>query len=176
MWRLRWKGTWLCFGKIRRTADFLAKMAQHRIPRHAGGPKAWVHLPQSNSDSWQQNLRHGHSTRHLFLPVTMRQLIYPKSKVCQPHMCIYILLLPVLKFSIMMHMPPIASVIQILFQICWLLKEHPLVGTLSAVWQRSWHPLCRRQQPIERTWQWRWALIKWNEIVECIIIYNYRTL
>jgi len=33
MWRLRWKDTRLCFGKINRMAAFLAIMAQHRLPR-----------------------------------------------------------------------------------------------------------------------------------------------
>jgi len=96
--------------------------------------KGTVHLHQSNSDSWQQNQHHIHPKRHLFHLVTMRQLTYPKSRVCHPDMCIYILFLPVLNFSLLMHMPRIASVIKFSIQICRLINEHPLVGTLSAAW------------------------------------------
>jgi len=42
--------------------------------------------------------------------------------------------LPSAEFSLLMYLPRIASMIQILFQICWLMKEHPLISTLSAVW------------------------------------------
>jgi hypothetical protein len=34
----------------------------------------------------------------------------------------------------LMYMPRIASTIQIVIQICWLMKEHPLASTLSTVW------------------------------------------
>jgi len=71
---------------------------------------------------------------HLRQPVTMRQHNGPKSKVCHPNMGIYILLFPVLNVSILIHMPWIASPIKIFHQICWLMKEHPLVSTLSAMW------------------------------------------
>jgi len=159
MWRLRWKDTWLCHGKIRRTAAFLAKMAQNRIPRHTGDTKAWVHLHQSVSDSWHQNRCHIHLKCHFFHLVTLRQITYPKSKVCHPDICIYILLFPVLNVQILMHMPKIASVIKILIQICWLMKGHPQVSPLSAAWYCSWHQFCRQQQLIEQTWQRRLALI-----------------
>ena len=81
-----------------------------------------------------QNWHPSHPNRHLFHPVTMTQLITPKSKMCHPDMCISIPLFPVLNFSILMQMPRIASVLKILIQICWLKKEHPLVSTLSAAW------------------------------------------
>jgi len=134
MWRLRWKDTRLCFGNIRQTTAFLAEIAQHRIPRHTGDAMARVHLPWSNSDSWNQNQRHSPPKPQFIQPVTMSQLICPQSKVCHPDFCIYIVLFPVVNFSIMMHMPRIASVIKIWIQICWLMKEHPLVSTLSAAW------------------------------------------
>jgi len=74
--------------------------------------------------------------------------------------------LPLFRFSILMHLPSIASVIQIWVQICWLMKKHPLVCTLSAPWWWSWHPFCRQEQPSEQTWQWWWALIERNWILE----------
>ena len=172
MWRLWWKDTQLCFGKIKQTAAFLPKMAQHRIPRHSGGAKARMNLHRSDSDSRHQNRRHIRPEHCLCHLVTMTELTCPKLKVWHPDMCISILLFPARNFSIMMYMPRIASAIKILIQICWLIKEHPLVCTLSAVWYCSWHPFCRWQQPIEGTWQWRWALIEWNRFLECIIIYN----
>jgi len=98
-------------------AALLAKMAQHRIPRHAGDAMARVHLHQSDPETRHQNSRLIHPKRHFFHPVAMRQLTYPKSKVCHPDMCIYILLFPVLNVSILMNVPIIASVIKILIQI-----------------------------------------------------------
>jgi len=151
-------------------------MAQHRIPRHAGDAKSRVQRIQSDSDSRHQHRRHIHPKCHLFHPATMRQLMSRKSEVYHPDMCIYIRLFPVLNFSILMHMPRIASAIKILIQICWLIKKHPLVSTLSAAWSCSWHPFCRQQQLIARTWKWRWALIEWNGIFQCIIFYNQWTL
>jgi len=153
MWRLRWKDIQLCFGKIRWMAAFVAKMAQHRVPRHPGDPKAQVHLNRCDLDSRHQNRHDIHPKRHLFHPWTMRQVTHPISKVCHPDMCIYIPLFPVVNFSILIHMPRITSMIKIFIQICRLMKEHPLVSMLAASWQCSWHPVCRRQQPIERTWQ-----------------------
>ena len=134
MCRLRWNDTWLWFMEIKPTAAFVAKMAQQRICRHTGGAKAWVHLDPSDSDSRHMTRRHIHPKCHLCHPVTLRELTLPKSKVYHPDMYIHILHFPALNFSIVMHMPRIASTIQIIFQICWLLQEHPLVSTLSAVW------------------------------------------
>jgi hypothetical protein len=58
----------------------------------------------------------------------------PKQTVCHPAMCIYILRFPVLDFSIMIHMPWIASMIKIIFRISWLMMVHPQVSTISAAW------------------------------------------
>jgi len=134
MWRLWWKDTRLCLEKIKRTAAFLANMAQHRIPRNTGGAKAWVTVQESNWESRHQNRRHICLERHQCHLVTMKELTYLNSKVCHPDMCIWILLFPALNFSLLMHMPRIASAIKILIQICWLMGQYPLVSTLSAVW------------------------------------------
>jgi len=56
----------------------------------------------------------------------------PKSQICPPDMNINMLPLLALNFSIMIHMPRIANMMKILFQICGMMKEHPLVSTLSA--------------------------------------------
>jgi len=100
MWRLRWKDNWPCFRKVKLTAAFLAKLTQHRIPRHAGGAKAWVHLHQYDSDSQHQNWRNIRLAPHLCHPVPIRELRLPISKVFHPDMWLYLLLFPVLNISI----------------------------------------------------------------------------
>jgi len=128
------KDTRLRFRKIEPIAAFPAILAQHRIPRHARGANAWVHLHRSNSDSRHQirpHIRPGCRLCHL---VWLRELMMPRSRVCHPDRCIYILLFPAFNFSILRHIPTIASTIKILIQICWLMKQHPLIITLSAVW------------------------------------------
>jgi len=37
-----------------------------------------------------------------------------------------------------------------------------LLSTLSAAWKYCWHWFWRRQQPVERTWEWRRELIEMN--------------
>jgi len=44
------------------------------------------------------------------------------------------LLFPAFNFAIMIYLPRIASMMKILFQICGMMKKHPLVSTLSAAW------------------------------------------
>jgi len=151
--------------KIKRTAACLTKVAPQKIHRHAGGAVEWVHLHQN-----QLHLRPECHPRHL---VAVGELQAPKWKVCHPDMCIYIHLFPRLNFAIYMHMPRIASMIKIVFQICWLTKNHPLVSTLSAEWWCSCYPFCRRKQPFEGTWQWRRELIEGNGIFE---LYHYLQL
>jgi len=58
----------------------------------------------------------------------------PNLSICRPDMRIHTHLLAVLNSLRWMLLPRIASTIQISIQICWLMKEHPLVSTLSAVW------------------------------------------
>jgi len=126
--------------------------------RHAGGAEVRVHH--------NQNRRHLRPERHLRHMGIMSVLQVLKWKVCHPDMCIYILLFPALNFSILMHMATMASMIQILCDISWLMKEDPQVSTLSAAWKCSWHLFCRREHPIERTWQWRCTKIERNGIFE----------
>jgi len=157
-WRLRWKDTRQWFEKIRWTAAFHSKMAHQRICRHTWGGEARVHLDQIRL--------HLRPECHLCHLVIMRERQVPKSKLCHPDMCINILPFPTINFSILIHMPRIASTIKIFVQICQLMKEHPLVSTLSAAWKCSWQPFCRWEHPIEQTWQWWQALIERNRIFE----------
>jgi len=99
--------------------------------------------------------------------VTKIALKFPKLNVCHLDMCIHVLLFPKQDFSILMHMPRIASTRKIVFQICRLLTEHPLVSTRFEAWWCSWHPLCGREHPIERTWQW------WRTMIELTGIFEY---
>jgi len=130
-------------------------MAQQRIHWPTGGAKARVHLYQDG--------RHLGLESHLRHLMTMSAL---KQTGCHLDMCIYILCFPALGFSILIHMPRIASAIKISFQISWLTKVHPQVSTLSAAWQCSWQPFWRRQQPFEWTWQRRRELTEDNRIFE----------
>jgi len=123
-----------CFVKTKWTDAFLPTMAPQRIHRPTGGAEDRVHFHPTDTDSRHQNRRHHRLARHLRHPVTMRELYVPKSMIYHLVMCIHIHLFPVLSFSILMHMPRIDSTIQISIQICWLIKEYPLVSTLSAVW------------------------------------------
>jgi len=104
-----------------------------KIHRHAGDAKELVHLRQTDADSWLQSRRHLYPEHHLPRLVTIPELNVPKSAIWRQDMCIHILLLPALNSLLLMHMPRIASTIQILIQICWLMKEHTLVSTQSAV-------------------------------------------
>jgi len=110
--------------------------------------------------------RHLHLERDQSQLVTLREFKVPKTTECHLDMCIWILLCPALNFTILMHMPRIASAIKILIQICWLIKEHPLLSKLYGVWWCSWDSCCRWQQPIKQTWQWRQALSTRNGIFE----------
>jgi len=132
-WRLCWKDTWRCFVNTTWMDALLAEMALRRICRHTGGAKNQLHLTPTISDSRHQNQRHLCLQFNLHHPVRERELRFPKSIICYPDMCIHTLLFPALNFSISMHMPRIASMIPISIQTCGLMKEHPLVSTLSAV-------------------------------------------
>jgi len=114
------------FVTIKRTAAFLGKIAQQRIHRHAGGAKAQVHL--------HHNGRHLGPQCYLRHLMTVRELDGPKQKVCHPDMLIYIHRFPALDVSILIHLPRIAWAFKILFHICWLMKVHRQVSTLSAAW------------------------------------------
>ena len=133
MWRLQYRNTWLWFVKHTRTAAILANMAKQRILRHAGGTRERVHIQQTNAVSWHLNWRHLRPELHLHHLVTMGDPKLPQSKARHPDMCIYILLFPNLNFAILMQRPRMASTIKIIIMICWPMKEHPLVSTLSAV-------------------------------------------
>jgi len=140
-------------------------MATQVIHRPAGGTKASVQLHHS-----RQHRGPDHYLRHL---ITVRELKALKQMVCHPDICIYIFRFPALDFSILIHMPRITCTIKFLFQICWLMKVHPLVGALSAAWWCSWQPFCRREQPFEWKWQRRRELTEGNGIFE---YYHYLQL
>jgi len=88
-------------------------------------------------------------------------------------MCVHIHFFAVMNAVLLMYLHRIASTIQILIKICWLKKEHPLVCTLSAMWQCSCHPFWRPEQSLELTCKWWWTLIERHRILEIIIIYWY---
>jgi len=143
-----------------------------------GDGKKQVHLYATDTDRRQQCWWHLCLLCHLcpvWHPrhqVTMPDPNVPKSSIYRPDLRIHILLFPVLSSLLLMHMPWIASTIWILIQIFGMMKENPLVSTLSAVWKCSWHTFWRPEQHIERTCMWRQQLIERNRIWECITIYN----
>jgi len=91
-------------------------MAQQRIRGHAGGAKELLHL----HENWWYLRPEGrlHLERDVRHKVTLTDMRVMKWKVCHPCMCIYILRIPTVHFSIIMHMPRIASAIKIIFHIC----------------------------------------------------------
>jgi hypothetical protein len=116
------------------------EMAPQWIHWQAGSPMLPAHLNLSDA-GWQYQIRcHLGPKRHLCLdshpchPVSMVELDVSKSSMCWLDICIHMHILPVLNDLLLIHMPRIANKINILIQICWLMKEHPLVSTLSAVW------------------------------------------
>ena len=133
-------------------------MVQQRIRRHAGVAKAWVHL--------NQNQHHHRPECHLCYMVVMWDLQVRISMVCHPDMCICILLFRTLDHSVLMHTPRITTSVKILLLIWWLMKEYPLLNTLSAAWVCSWHPFFRWAYPIVQTWKWWRALTERNGIFE----------
>jgi len=147
------------------TAAFHAKIAAQRIHHHAGGAKELVYL--------HQNRRHLHPERHLCHLVARMEVSVPKWKVCDPDMWIYILLFLAPNSEILIQIVRIANSIMIIFQICWLMKDNPLLSTQCAAWWFSWHPFCRWQLLFDRTWQWRRELIQGNGIFE---FYQYLQL
>jgi len=132
-WRLPPKDTLLYFIKTTWMAAFLAKLAQPRVRRHARGTKDRVHLNPSNAASQHQLQCHLCPEHHLRHPVTMSKFNFPKLTMCHPNMHIHMLLFLMPNFSILMYMPRIASTRKISFQICWVMKAHPLVSALSAM-------------------------------------------
>jgi len=90
-----------------------------------------------------------------------------------PDMCIYILLFPTLNFSVLITMPRIESAIKILFQICYLMKQHLLVSTLSAAWKCRCYPFCSQEHTIQRTWKW---ILAWIETKGIFGFYYYLQL
>ena len=104
----------LYFVKTTRLDGFLAKMALQRIHRLAGDEKEQLHLHHIDAD------RRGHLClkRHPPQLVTVLELNVPKSSICQPVMRSYIHFFSVLNCLLLMHLPRIASTIQILIQVC----------------------------------------------------------
>jgi len=133
-WMLRWKDNRVCFVKHMTTDTFLATMALQTISRHARSAKERLHLCLTGTDSWHQTQRNCRLNCHMREPVTIRELKVSQLPISHPDRCIPTLRFPALNFSILMHMARIASTMQISIQICWPMKEHPPVGTPSAVW------------------------------------------
>jgi len=171
-WQMRQKDTQLCFFKTTLPEAFIAKMDLQRFHRHPGGAKRRVHLLPTDAYSGLQSWCHLCPDQYLPQPVTLSEFNIRILLICQPYMRIHKYLFPVLNLSLWMHVPSIASMIHILIKICWLMKEYPLVSTLSAVWYCSKHSCWRPEQPIEQTWQWWLALIEWHDILEILITLN----
>jgi len=113
-----------------------------KICRHAADAKELVYLRPTDADSrlqsqLQSQLQsrcHLYPENHWPQPVTLPVLNISKSSICRPDMFIHIHLCPVLNHLHSINLPMIASTTHISIQICCLMKEHPLVSILSAVW------------------------------------------
>jgi len=124
--RLWCKHTLQWFGNIQPMAAFHATTVPQGMDRCNAIAKVRL--------NHHQNQRHIRPERHLHHLATEREVKVMKQKVCHPDMCIYILLFPMLNFSIMIHMPSFTSTTKIVCQTCSLRKAHPLISTLSVVW------------------------------------------
>jgi hypothetical protein len=96
--------------KIKLLAVFLANMAQQRTRIHTGGAHTLVHI--------HCNLHNLHPEHHRCQVVMMKELKVPKSMACHLNIVKSIPLFPKLNFSILIHIPRIASTIIISSQIC----------------------------------------------------------
>jgi len=112
-------------------------MALQSIRKHAGDAKEQVYLhptdAESQLQSQLQSQRHFCPEHHKPQPVSLPELNITKSLIGRPDLRIYKHIFPVLNYLLSMHLPRIAWTIQILIQICCLMKEQPVVSTLSAV-------------------------------------------
>jgi len=173
-WRLRLKDTWVWFSENTWTAVMLAKTALRGIPRHTGGAKKRVLLHQSDVDIRHGIRRHHRLARNLRLERHLRHPVpssapnHCKPTICQPRMRIHLVLFSRLNLSILMHEPMRAYSLKILIQNCWLMTQHDVVSTLSAVSECCWHTFWRREQPIECTWRLKWALIEKKTIYSAL--------
>jgi len=104
-WRLRYKDTQECFFITKRPAAFLAKMATHRIRRHAGHPKEQVHLHPPDAESGFQSRLHLCPACHPPQQVTAPELNLLKSWIWQSDIHIPIQLFPVQNISKIMRIP-----------------------------------------------------------------------
>jgi hypothetical protein len=77
-----------------------------------------VHLHPTNADSQLQSRLHLCLELHPPQPVTILGLNVPQLSHCQPDIYIQINFFPLLRFLVMMHVIRIASMIQIVIQIC----------------------------------------------------------
>jgi hypothetical protein len=96
--------------------------------------------------------------------VTVTDMRVIKLMVYHPCVCIYILRIPTLHFSIIMHMPRIASTIKILFQICW--EHYLLCGDTADVDFEHDNSLLGEAGGADENWS------KGTGVLSIILIYN----
>lgn len=144
-------------------------MAPQWIRSHDWDAKESVHIHLPDPD--------GRCNLCLKLPqpqrVTILELNIPKWLIWQPAVHIHIHCIAVPNFLRLINLPRAARKIQILIKIYWLMKKHPLVCALSAIWWYTWHLFWRPEQSIEHTCKWWPALIKTHRIFDNIILYLY---
>jgi len=133
-WRLEYKDTQLFFAKTTCQDGFVAKVAPQRISRHSGNLKEQVFLHLTDADSPLQGHFHCCLEYHPPQPIVIPYLKVPNWSFCWLDVHIHTDLFPGLNVVLLIHLCRIASRIQILMQIWWLMKEQPLVGTLPAMW------------------------------------------
>jgi len=137
-------------------------MVQQRMLRHSGGVKEPPHLYPN-----RRPLRpEGHllPERHLCHQVTLWEIKVIKLKVSHPDVCICILHFQTLNFSIIMHMPRIASAVKILFQICWV--HYLLRGNTADIDFEDDNSLLGESEGEDENW------LKGTGVLGIIIIYN----
>lgn len=132
-WRRQFTDIRLYFFKTTRLDTILAKIRLQRIRWQAGDSRQQAHLHPTNKDTKHQSGHHLWRNSRQPQLVTIPELYIPTSTIRRADMHIHIHIVPMLNCLLLVHLPRIASMIQIVSQIYWLLMEYPLVSTLSAV-------------------------------------------
>jgi hypothetical protein len=95
-------------------------MALQRIRIHSGDANEQVYLRPTDADRLRRQLQircHG-PEHHPPELVTLLELIFSLSSLCQPDRCLHIHLLSVFNLLLSIHLPRITRTILILIQIC----------------------------------------------------------
>jgi hypothetical protein len=123
-----------CFNNTRRPDAVRSTIPPEWIGRDGDCWTVQMPLHPTNNNYLPLNPYYFIMKQELCHQMTMSELEGLQMTICHSDMCIHMLLFPVHKVSMLMHLPRIASTIQIIIQICCQNKNHPLDSILSVLW------------------------------------------